>query len=207
MQDPAAIADSTEGFGLDGAFRVVLTQQRRREHQRLVRPVQVHASWVEAVDSVVAASGEQAGVVTVVCGAKGVGKSTLARYLTNRLLSRHGRLAFLDCDVGQPELTPPGLVSLTVLDTPLLGPPHTHLSHTAVMRYFIGDAQSKGDPPYYAACVAALLAAWRGDAALSAMPLVVNMDGWVKGFGESLLNGSLQAIQPHFILRLQGQHK
>lgn len=155
----------------------------------------------------------------VVCGAKGVGKSTLARYLVNRCLGRfppttageESGVLFLDCDVGQPELSPPGLVSLTVVKSPLLGPPHTHLcppdSLDVVRRYWIGDAQSKGDPPYYLACLSALVGLWRGDASLRKRPLVVNMDGWVKGFGETLLSGALEAVQPHVVLKLQGTHK
>lgn len=30
-------------------------------------------------------------------------------------------MAFLDTDLGQPEFSPPGLVSLTVLDRPVFG--------------------------------------------------------------------------------------
>ncbi|KUF97953.1 Growth arrest-specific protein 8 [Phytophthora nicotianae] len=37
----------------------------------------------------------------VVCGGKGVGKSTFCRYLVNRLLSKFGTVAFLDTDLGQ----------------------------------------------------------------------------------------------------------
>lgn len=42
-------------------------------------------------------------------GAQGTGKSTFARLLVNALLSRGAaRVAFLDVDCGQPELTVPG---------------------------------------------------------------------------------------------------
>lgn len=34
---------------------------------------------------------------------------------------RYEQVAYLDTDLGQPEFTPPGLVSLTVLNTPVLG--------------------------------------------------------------------------------------
>ena len=44
----------------------------------------------------------------LVCGSKNTGKSSLARLLVNALLSKHGTVAFLDTDCGQPELTPPG---------------------------------------------------------------------------------------------------
>ena len=39
----------------------------------------------------------------------------------------HSQVALLNCDLGQAETGPPGLVELTVLSEPLLGPPHTHI--------------------------------------------------------------------------------
>ena len=35
--------------------------------------------------------------------------------------SRYQNVGFLDTDVGQPELTPPGLLSLHLLDKPIAG--------------------------------------------------------------------------------------
>lgn len=49
------------------------------------------------------------------------GKSTLARKLVNHLLSHISNIAWLDCDMGQPEFTPPSVVSLHVLDKPITG--------------------------------------------------------------------------------------
>ena len=57
----------------------------------------------------------------LVLGAKNVGKSSFARVLLNRLLSLHPRVAYLDCDPGQPEFTPPGLLSLHLVDKPVDG--------------------------------------------------------------------------------------
>ncbi len=71
------------------------------------------------------------------CGAKAVGKSTWCRALVNTLLSGpgdsvHGAssrspVLFLDLDIGQPELGPPGMLALYHVTEPLLGPAHTHL--------------------------------------------------------------------------------
>ena len=68
--------------------------------------------------------------VVAICGAKGVGKSTFLRYLLNQFLSRiqDVTVGVLDADLGQPELSPPGLVSLTIpITEPLLSSPHMHM--------------------------------------------------------------------------------
>lgn len=88
-----------------------------------------------------------------VCGGKGTGKSTLTRYLTHRLLSdESGRVLYLDLDMGQPETSPPGLVSLSLIRGPLLGPPHTHMASahgdgaavvTTLRSYFLGDVTTR----------------------------------------------------------------
>lgn len=75
----------------------------------------------------------------IVEGPKRVGKSTFAKFLLNCLLSRYDassvrtknptytvllsyeRVAYLDTDLGQPEFTTPGILSLNVLDRPVLG--------------------------------------------------------------------------------------
>jgi polynucleotide 5'-kinase involved in rRNA processing len=48
----------------------------------------------------------------LVCGGKGVGKSTFLRYLTNKLLRAVGPVLYVDFDPGQAELTIPGLTTI-----------------------------------------------------------------------------------------------
>lgn len=64
---------------------------------------------------------------TVVCGGKGLGKSTFLRYYVNKLLA-NGPVLVIDLDPGQAEFTVAGHVSATVVTKPLLGPSYTHLS-------------------------------------------------------------------------------
>ncbi|XP_069681346.1 polynucleotide 5'-hydroxyl-kinase NOL9 isoform X2 [Periplaneta americana] len=66
-------------------------------------------------------------VCTVMCGGKGVGKSTFLRFLVNQCLPHFGEVLCLDFDPGQPEFNVPGCVSAVVLKEPLLGPNFTHL--------------------------------------------------------------------------------
>jgi polynucleotide 5'-hydroxyl-kinase GRC3/NOL9 len=79
--------------------------------------------------------------IMLICGAKGVGKSTFLRYAANRLLSgptkrgsdgnrhrssRRRSVAILDLDCGQPELGVPGTMSLTLVSRPLMMDPPGH---------------------------------------------------------------------------------
>jgi polynucleotide 5'-hydroxyl-kinase GRC3/NOL9 len=65
----------------------------------------------------------------LVCGPKNSGKSTFSRNLVEVLLQRYKRVAYLDTDVGQPEFTAPGFLSLTIVDKSILGNPHTYCFH------------------------------------------------------------------------------
>jgi polynucleotide 5'-hydroxyl-kinase GRC3/NOL9 len=72
--------------------------------------------WQECMEDV-----NQNVQVMCVVGAKNVGKSTFARYSLNSLLSSHENVAFLECDPGQSEFTPPGTVSLNIVSKPCIG--------------------------------------------------------------------------------------
>lgn len=87
--------------------------------------------------------------------AKGQGKNTFCRLLVNRMLGRHARAAYMDCDLGQPEFTTPGLVSIHRLDAPVLGPPHSNIRRPE-LAYFIGTTTSKSEPLLYFAAVRTL---------------------------------------------------
>ena len=96
-------------------------------------------------------------------GAKGVGKSTLLRYATNRILSSLGgasskeqqqqqqqqfrphRVAILDIDCGQAELSPPGLLTLTIVSKPLLSDPPIHMICGGSCNHY-GRSQREVDP-------------------------------------------------------------
>src|SRR5690606_10955476 len=77
-----------------------------------------------------------------------VGKSTLVKYLANALLSlrRFRKVCLLDLDLGQPELTAPGFVSLSVIQDPLLGPSFSNLHLAPPVwqeSHFLGTVNAK----------------------------------------------------------------
>ena len=147
---------------------------------------------------------------TLICGAKGVGKSTYLRYLVNKTLTDnkhkqkhiHNAVAVLDIDCGQPEFSPPGLLSITIITKPLLSPPPANLTTSHAKAYFFGDVTSKNDPVKYTALVAKLVAFYHSS--LSHLPLIVNTDGWVKSLGYNLLCSVIGIISPSNIVQIIG---
>ena len=163
----------------------------------------------------------------LVCGAKGVGKSTYVRYITNRLLCANDitvkEVAILDCDVGQTELSPPGMLTLTIVTTPILSPAHAHMvcgaNHTQKDHYqvadrhegacFYGFTTSKINPESFTAAVSHLMDKYtnlcneRG----YKVPLVVNTDGWVKGLGFEILSCVIHTVNCGHIVQLIGSTK
>lgn len=152
--------------------------------------------------------------VIIITGSKGTGKSTFARILVNKLLTFspfYTSIAYLDCDPGQPEFSPPGFLSLHFLTTPILGPPFTHPNPaTALRTHYTGYTSPREDPAHYIASIINLITLYR-DTLTSAttaqdanIPLVINTAGWTKGLGLELLADIIVQSQASDIVFLSG---
>jgi polynucleotide 5'-hydroxyl-kinase GRC3/NOL9 len=116
----------------------------------------------------------------------------------------------LDCDAGQPECSPPGMLTLTKLDQPILTPPHLHMADNHVGAYFFGHTTSKADPTMYLEMVTQLLQKYTdivnqehgGDG--TKLPLLINTDGWVKGLGMEILATLLHNLAPNHVIQILG---
>ena len=92
--------------------------------------LRAHRAWPSIVqhfvDHCLHSSSPESPAVLLVMGAKGVGKSTCCRFLVNSLLSLQvPEVFFLETDLGQPELGPPGVVTLHRIRCPMLQVPHS----------------------------------------------------------------------------------
>ncbi|MGK3737457.1 MAG: energy-coupling factor transporter ATP-binding protein EcfA2 [Bacillariaceae sp.] len=177
----------------------------------------------------------------MITGAKGTGKSTLLRYMTNRLLSssngKIGGVAILDTDVGQPELAPPGLLRLAIVRSPLLRPPYWNLVDgvserdeiednidennnnndcdddddvEVISSVFFGAVTSKVDPTRYINAVQMLMDKYETEVVQRSpdpIPLLINMDGWVKGMGYQILTTLIEIIRPTHLVQILGETK
>ncbi|QRV87488.1 mRNA cleavage and polyadenylation factor CLP1 [Ceratobasidium sp. AG-Ba] len=161
--------------------------------------------------------------IVLVRGGKNTGKSTFSRMLMNRLLDSYQQVAFIDCDVGQSEFTPGGMVSLNVLTTAIFGPSFTHLSIPR-HAHFIGGTSPKTNPSYYLSALNDLSQRYQleirysttfDDNATSessyrprgriggSIPLIVNTQGWVKGMGADLLRSVEVIFEPTHVVDIQ----
>ncbi|CAH0695746.1 unnamed protein product [Spodoptera exigua] len=121
----------------------------------------------------------------IVCGGKGVGKSTFLRYFVNRMLIK-GPVLVIDLDPGQAEFTVAGNISATVVTTPLLGPNYTHLKTPEIMLN-IGMINTMDNATRYAAAVTQILSHCHSNQAYSSMPWIVNTMGMCTQMGLNLL--------------------
>ncbi|VAH73564.1 unnamed protein product [Triticum turgidum subsp. durum] len=122
--------------------------------------------------------------VVLVCGPSNSGKSTFTRLLLNKLLPSYGRIGYLDTDVGQPEFSPPGCLSLHIVDEAIADMRNPVLRE-AERCCFYGDISSKGDPESYLNSLFLLynyfVEKYRCPGS-EVLPLIVNTPGWVKVF-------------------------
>jgi hypothetical protein len=162
--------------------------------------LQITQEWCQVADHI---SLWKAPVV-VFLGQANLGKSTLARFVVNRLLNKFPRVAFLECDVGQTEFTPPGILSLNVVDQPLTGPPFTHQRDPVIAHYF-GEYTPSVQPEYYVRLVHSLVKFYREKLKPEHpnLPLVVNTCGWLRDLGAALALDILRISAPSHIVRLR----
>ncbi|KAI1320638.1 Polynucleotide 5'-hydroxyl-kinase grc3 [Mortierella claussenii] len=169
------------------------------------------STWQEAMQALIQATVDEGGrrvkepPVSIVCGGKKMGKSTFSRLIMNRMLNRYRKVAFIECDIGQSEFTPVGMVTLHVIEIPALGAPFTH-PRQPYRAFFLGNSTPRDDPDYYMACIKELVKTYYEEVSHTRrwanmdedgyhsdddddehIPLIINTQGWIKGMGYDLL--------------------
>ncbi|EKM59001.1 uncharacterized protein PHACADRAFT_113119 [Phanerochaete carnosa HHB-10118-sp] len=200
-------------LGLEGVYYVTYRNQD-------VQPFVMLSSWTCALEAALVEAEEGKTFVRkifLVQGAKKTGKSTFARTLANKLLSRYKYVAFLECDLGQSEFTAGGMVALSILGNPVFGPPFTHPSipHRA---HYLGSTTPRNLPSQYLEAIGALMQTYNVDIQYSGLletqgdgdsriadiiPLVVNMMGWTKGLGADLSRKVLETVEPSIVFSFE----
>ncbi|KAL7737623.1 hypothetical protein ACLKA6_007731 [Drosophila palustris] len=137
----------------------------------------------------------------MVTGGKGVGKSTLLRFMLNRHLEQFPRVLLIDLDIGQPELFVPQTVSCTVVDAPLLGPGF-FLNKQPDIAFVVGHVNVVMCAEQYARAVKKLLAYCWESASLKGIPWLINTMGYNKGFGTELMALIVDCVEPTDLVQI-----
>ncbi|KAF8216526.1 hypothetical protein K438DRAFT_1558610 [Mycena galopus ATCC 62051] len=175
-----------------------------------IQPFVLPPSWKIALNSML----DSASGIYLIKGHKKSGKSSFARTLLNRLLGRYQKVAFLECDLGQSEFTPGGLVALNIIERPVFGPPFTHPTLPNFAHY-VGAMTPRSSPSHYLASIQSLVETYKidvqtptdydeGDSRISnVIPLIVNTMGWTKGLGADLTRKIEDLVQPTDIIEVE----
>ncbi|XP_052137371.1 polynucleotide 5'-hydroxyl-kinase NOL9-like isoform X1 [Oryza glaberrima] len=167
--------------------------------------------WEEAAEAVAYDSCTWPPPVVAVCGPGNSGKSAFSRLLLNTLVGRYKKVAYLDTDVGQPEFTPPGFVSIHVLEEQAEDFKMLYL-RTPKRCFFFGDCSAKKNPKLLLSYIFSLYDYFlkelyrfedTDNPNKSAIPLVINTSGWVKGTGLHMLTEMLKYASPTHVIRLR----
>ncbi|KAJ6801449.1 polynucleotide 5'-hydroxyl-kinase NOL9 [Iris pallida] len=169
--------------------------------------VMIPPQWEEAANSI---SSSAHPPISLICGPKNSGKSTFSRHLLNTLLQRYETVAYLDTDVGQPEFSPPGCLSLHLIHDTLSDMMNPHIK-TPERCFFFGDISSKGDPTAYLNYIFSLYDYFLEEyhqseydsPGKSLFPLIINTPGWVKGTGFDVLVEMLRHIAPTYVVQIR----
>ena len=121
----------------------------------------------------------------MVTGGKGVGKSTLLRYLINRHMPQD--ILLIDLDIGQPEVFIPQTVSCTIIRQPLLGPGFM-LNLQPDIAYAVGHTNIALCAHKYIEAVRSLIKHCLDQEKYEQLPWLINTMGYNKGFGLELIS-------------------
>jgi polynucleotide 5'-hydroxyl-kinase GRC3/NOL9 len=161
------------------------------ESPALIARTTYPTSWQEAYHTIAQSPSPS----ILVCGQKGVGKSTFCQYLSNSLIRRK-TVTYLETDPGQPGFTPAGLISLHKFTQPILSPPFVRSGMNNIMRcQHIGNISPRDNPRHYIDCISDLLSHNETDG-----PTIINTPGWTKGTGFELLTSLIEIAKPEFVI-------
>ncbi|KAH8400778.1 hypothetical protein KR009_000932 [Drosophila setifemur] len=143
----------------------------------------------------------QASSRVMITGGKGVGKSSLMRYLINRNLGQFPSILLIDLDIGQPEVFVPQTVSCTLIDEPLLGPGFM-FNKQPDRAYVVGHCNIVMCAEQYARAVIQLIQHIQKDSKYQGIPWLVNTMGYNKGFGTELIALLVDRLRPTDLVQI-----
>lgn len=138
----------------------------------------------------------------LICGGKGVGKSTFLRYAVNCLLQKYKFVRVVDLDPGQSEFSAPSTLSVFNIEEPLLGINYTHLK--TADRSILSDINIAPDPDKFIECIQELK---RKGLYIDNIPTIINTMGFIDDIAFHLISNTVAILQPNQIVYIESTNK
>jgi hypothetical protein len=145
--------------------------------------------------------------VVMVCGGQNSGKSSVLRWISNRLLhsKQFTHLYYLDLDVGQPEFGQTAQVTLTRVSRPILTPPHVNVFEydaDALWSFSVGSVNVESVGPLFSAN---MLRMWNEKVMTldRDAPILINTMGYVRTMGFSLIVDATKYMKPTHLIEIR----
>ncbi|CEF61234.1 Polynucleotide 5'-hydroxyl-kinase NOL9 [Strongyloides ratti] len=140
-------------------------------------------------------------------GGKNSGKSTVNRFIANAVLSKNKhKILWLDLDIGQPEFTIPGFMSLIEIKEPILTPPPFHMKTEGGKILFVGKYEIDSLHRRYITILQDLYRKIKTSYITkdSKCILIVNTMGYIKDKGKELMDEIIGIISPQLYILCTG---
>eukprot|EP00158_Paraphelidium_tribonemae_P005391 Partr_v1_DN27313_c3_g1_i2_m46407 putative Nucleolar protein 9 len=173
------------------------------ENSGILTPLEIPLHWNQILSTIIGSNFVNP-VSIAICGSKGHGKSTFAKFAINSMLQTFPSVCYLETDCGQPEFTTAGVLSLQIVSSPIIGPAYTHISFDNARTF--GYNTPENDPIAYFKCILSVFDVYQKEYRNAGIPLVINTHGWIKGIGLDLVHQILQLCRPDFVLQFVGLH-
>ncbi|XP_953128.1 uncharacterized protein TA08585 [Theileria annulata] len=140
--------------------------------------------------------------VIMLHGDKSYGKSTLVAYTINYLLNFVSNVFLMDVDVGLPFLSPPGLISLTLISESVTTPSYNLVGNAKPMiSLLLGDIKVSNSP-LFLTHVKKCFDLYEKTKKNVRAPLIINTFGWITGMGAQVLEAIASITRVEMLVKL-----
>ncbi|CCC66853.1 hypothetical protein NCAS_0A02950 [Naumovozyma castellii] len=177
-------------------------------------PLEISTQWSAAIENLnMIHRNESLDVRIMVIGGKNSGKSTFLKLLLENFL--HGgssmemtqqELLYLDLDPGQPEYSHPECISLTEINSSekVLGQDLNQAFKKIIKQLYVGMPSPQDEPTLYLEKVDKIIEAFENESFVGTS--LLNLPGWIKGFGLNILNHIIKQYKPTNIIILESNN-
>ncbi|XP_027194852.2 uncharacterized protein LOC113789501 [Dermatophagoides pteronyssinus] len=151
--------------------------------------------------------------VILVYGPGNSGKTSLLHHLINHYVNVNKQpVAYLECDPGQPEFAPCGILSLVEItkkisnalgDKFLFGENYVLNDDEQIISKIFGTITPSGDSFEYISLISQLYQSYRQMNVKKKRPLFINTMGWIEELGLELLTNIISIVRPTHIIRIE----